>query len=143
MKLCEVAGILILLLLCSITDIKEKKIYIFPCIIFMVIGIIMEFMIGQRGILSICIGMLPGIFVYMAGIITREGIGKGDALVFIVIGIFMGLMKCMILLICSLFLIAGIGVILLFIRKGNLKTKIPFVPFITVSFMIIICMGTF
>lgn len=141
-KYSEFMGVLILLILCSITDIKEKKVYSLPCFIFMMAGIILESMIKQKGILNISSGILPGVLIYIAGIMTGGGIGKGDAIIFIVIGVFMGLKKSLILLVCSLIFINIIGLFILIFRKGNMKTKIPFVPFILISFITLVCTNT-
>lgn len=139
MKLFEIVCILFLLILCSITDIKERKIYAEVCIIFMLIGVILEFIIRQRNLLDICLGILPGIFIYMVFIVTREGIGKGDAMVFITTGVFMGIINSIFLLIFSLILVGITAFIIIILKKGNKKTKIPFVPFVTISFIIFAC----
>lgn len=141
-KYSEYMGVLILLVLCSISDIKEKKVYSLPCFVFMMIGIIMESMIKQKGILYIVSGMLPGVLIYIAGIMTGGGIGKGDAIIFIVTGVFIGLKKSLILLVCSLIVINIIGLFILIFRRGNMKTKIPFVPFILISFIALVCTNT-
>ncbi len=140
MKVLEMTGVLVLLTGCSITDIKEKKIDIWWCIAFMIIGMVIELM-GQREILNICAGMLPGIFVYVTGILTGGSIGKGDALVMIAAGIFMGIISSIILFICSLFFVAAAALFLLLLKKGNMKTRIPFVPFLTVTFIFLTCIN--
>lgn len=140
MKVLEMTGVLVLLTGCSITDIREKKIHVGWCIAFMIIGIVIE-LIGQREILDICAGMLPGIFVYVTCIVTGGSIGKGDALVLIAAGIFIGIISSIILFICSLFLVAAAALFLLMLKKGNMKTRIPFVPFLTVTFIFLTCMN--
>lgn len=142
MKILEMAGVLVLLTGCCITDIKEKKIYVWWCIVFMIIGTAIE-LIEQRDILNICAGMLPGIFVYVTGIVTGGSIGKGDALVLAATGIFMGVISSIILFICSLVFVAAAALLLLLLKKGNIRTKIPYVPFLTVSFIFLTCINVF
>lgn len=140
MKVLEMTSVLVLLTGCSITDIRKKKIHVWWCIAFMIIGMVME-LIEQREILNICAGMLPGIFVYITGIVSGGSIGKGDAFVLIAAGIFMGIISSIILFICSLFLVTAAALFLLLLKKGNMKTRIPFVPFLTVTFIFLTCIN--
>lgn len=136
--LFEIACVFILMTGCSITDIRGNKIHVWWCIGFMIIGIVVELIIKQRGVFNICTGMIPGIFIYVTSIATRGGIGKGDSLMLIAAGFFIGIINCMILLFCSLLLVAVSGCFLLLFKKGNMKIRIPFAPFMAMSFIILI-----
>lgn len=75
----------------------------------------------------------PGCFLLIVSILTKEKIGMGDALLLIELGIAFGLELCVYGLMFALigsFVISGI---LLILKKVNLTTRIPFVPFLTIG----------
>ena len=127
--------ITIFLILSTLIDLRKKEVNISLCIIVALVGLIYEIFISKTDILSIILGILPGIFLMLTSIVTNEEIGKGDATILSTIGIFLGLKKTILVLIYALFSTIIIGGILLLIRKKNKKYKIPFVPFILFSYI--------
>lgn len=129
--------ITIFLILSTLIDLRKKEVNISLCISVALVGLIYEIFISKTDILSIILGILPGIFLMLTSIVTNEEIGKGDAAILSTIGIFLGLKKTILVLIYALFSTIIIGGILLLIRKKNKKYKIPFVPFILFSYIVI------
>lgn len=127
--------IMIFLILSTLLDLRKKEVNISLCIIFALVGLIYEIFISKTDILSIILGIIPGIFLMLTSIVTNEEIGKGDAAILCTIGIYLGLKKSILVLIYALFMTVIIGGILLIIRKKNKKYKIPFVPFILFSYI--------
>lgn len=127
--------ITIFLILSTLIDLRKKEVNISLCISVALVGLIYEIFISKTDILSIILGILPGIFLMLTSIVTNEEIGKGDAVILSTIGIFLGLKKTILVLIYALFTTIIIGGILLLIRKKNKKYKIPFVPFILFSYI--------
>ena len=127
--------ITIFLILSTLLDLRKKEVNISLCIIFALVGLIYEIFISKTDILSIILGIIPGIFLMLTSIVTNEEIGKGDAAILCTIGIYLGLKKSILVLIYALFMTVIIGGILLLIRKKNKKYKIPFVPFILCSYI--------
>ncbi len=127
--------ITIFLILSTLIDLRKKEVNISVCISVALVGLIYEIFISKTDILSIILGILPGIFLMLTSIVTNEEIGKGDAAILSTIGIFLGLKKTILVLIYALFSTIIIGGILLLIRKKNKKYKIPFVPFILFSYI--------
>lgn len=127
--------ITIFLILSTLIDLRKKEVNISLCISVALVGLIYEIFISKTDILSIILGILPGIFLMLTSIVTNEEIGKGDAAILGTIGIFLGLKKTILVLIYALFSTIIIGGILLLIRKKNKKYKIPFVPFILFSYI--------
>ena len=128
--------ITIFLILSTLIDLRKKEVNISLCISVALVGLIYEIFISKTDILSIILGILPGIFLMLTSIVTNEEIGKGDAAILSTIGIFLGLKKTILVLIYALFSTIIIGGILLLIRKKNKKYKIPFVPFILFSYIV-------
>lgn len=127
--------ITIFLILSTLIDLRKKEVNILLCISVALVGLIYEIFISKTDILSIILGILPGIFLMLTSIVTNEEVGKGDAVILSTIGIFLGLKKTILVLIYALFSTIIIGGILLLIRKKNKKYKIPFVPFILFSYI--------
>lgn len=127
--------ITIFLIISTLIDLRKKEVNISLCISVALVGLIYEIFISKTDILSIILGILPGIFLMLTSIVTNEEIGKGDAAILSTIGIFLGLKKTILVLIYALFSTIIIGGILLLIRKKNKKYKIPFVPFILFSYI--------
>lgn len=127
--------ITIFLILSTLLDLRKKEVNISLCISVALIGLIYGIFINKTDLLSIILGIIPGIFLMLTSIVTNEEIGKGDAVILSTIGIFLGLKKTILVLIYALFMTVIIGGILLLIRKKNKKYKIPFVPFILCSYI--------
>lgn len=127
--------IIIFLTLSTILDVKKKEVNTILCVIVAAVGLVYELFIMKTNIAIIILGILPGVFLMLASIVTNEEIGKGDAVILSTIGIFLGLKKSILILINALFMTVLIGGIFLLIKKKNRKYKIPFVPFILFSYI--------
>ena len=127
--------ITIFLILSTLLDLRKKEVNISLCISFALLGLIYEIFISKAELLSVILGIIPGIFLILTSMATNEEIGKGDAAILCTIGIYLGLKKSILVLIYALFMTVIIGGILLLIRKKNKKYKIPFVPFILCSYI--------
>ena len=95
--------ITIFLILSTLIDLRKKEVNISLCISVALVGLIYEIFISKTDILSIILGILPGIFLMLTSIVTNEEIGKGDAAILSTIGIFLGLKKTILVLIYALF----------------------------------------
>lgn len=83
------------------------------------------------------LGSLLGVLLYGISRVSRGAIGDGDALVFGVCGIYLGLAENLLLLWLSLFLAMLAGGLLLLRKRGNRKTRIPLVPFVLAAYVIL------
>lgn len=127
--------ITIFLILSTLFDLRKKEVNISLCVGVALLGLIYEIFISKAELLSVILGIIPGIFLILTSMATNEEIGKGDAAILCTIGIYLGLKKSILVLIYALFMTVIIGGILLLIRKKNKKYKIPFVPFILCSYI--------
>lgn len=123
------------LLTASVRDLKRHTVWVPGMVLMGAAG----FGIGaiSFGWQDAVLGCLPGILLYGISRITRGAIGEGDALVFGVCGIYLGLAENLLLLWLSLFLAMLAGSLLLFRKKGNRKTRLPLVPFILAAYIIL------
>ena len=128
--------LLIFLFLCSVSDWKSRKISLYFCIGGVFAILLCDILTKEFSLEKMIGGILVGLFLLGLTKITRGQIGLGDGIVFLVIGLGLGLRESFLLLIeslCLLFLFCLIGLI---IRKIKIKQRIPFLPFVFVAYLL-------
>lgn len=135
----EMIVIILFLLVCSYYDIKEKIIYTNICVLFFLASIIVELVILNKGLTVLMCGIIPAVFVFVISIISNESIGKGDAFIFLVIGIILGVIETFVVFIMALVITVIYSIPLIVFKQKNLKISLPFSPFILTSFIIVLC----
>ena len=100
------------------------------------IGICFDIVYTKYALASILGGVGVGVAMYIFSIISKEKIGKGDALLVMVTGLYLGFMNTVVLVWLSSVLAALVGLVL--IRKYDNKAdkEMPFVPFILLAYLI-------
>lgn len=128
----EWIGFLFLLLL-SVRDIREKKVNI----IFILPAVIPAFYQMPDGFLRAEVpGFLFSIFLFVLSILTKEAIGMGDAFAVLLCACYLPFYPVFFIFVAGLFMSGVVGVFLILIRKGNRKTEIPYLPFLSFSYLI-------
>ena len=85
--------ITIFLILSTLLDLRKKEVNISLCVGVALLGLIYEIFISKAELLSVILGIIPGIFLILTSMATNEEIGKGDAAILCTIGIYLGLKK--------------------------------------------------
>ncbi len=116
----EAIGLICFYGLATWDDVRSKKVRVIEIIIFGIVGLIIDFSIRPYSFLSILGGVMVGLMVYLFSVLTKEKIGKGDALVVMVTGLYLGFQNTLLLVWLSTILAAVIGSII--IRKNNVNT---------------------
>lgn len=86
--------------------------------------------------LGVLRGTLPGILLLAVTFFTGRA-GYGDGIVLLVLGMVLK-EKGIVLFGSSLFLISIFSIALLMLRKANRNTRIPYLPFLTVSWLLVV-----
>ncbi len=120
----------------SAVDLKKKSIPVPRFVAYMAASLAANCIFRYQSFKSMLGGIIVGLIFLGFAIITREGVGYGDGVMFICIGTTVGLSENLRLLLYSLLLASFAGGIYAIIRKKNLKTKIPFIPFVFFSYII-------
>ena len=126
--------LLIFLFLCSLWDYKIRKIPLWLCHVGAFFIVVYEVVAKEVSLKRMIGGILVGLFLLGLTKITRGQVGLGDGIVFIVIGIGIGLKESFLLLLeslCLLFLFCFIGLIG---KKIKIKQRIPFLPFVFIAY---------
>lgn len=131
----------------TISDLRTMTVGIYPIIIYAFTTITLFILnIGSKSIKTNILGLLfsliIGIFVLLISMISREGIGKADAFIFILNAPILEWRENLLVFISGIFLSAlfGIGV-LIYNKIKNAKNKIvniPFIPFVAPTILFLV-----
>ncbi|MDU6266067.1 MAG: prepilin peptidase [Anaerocolumna aminovalerica] len=132
------------LLLCSIQDIKKKKINIYLILAglagFFVLLISMTWN-GEFNFLFCLGGMSLGLILLCLSFITKGQIGTGDGLIVCITGLCLGFSRNAMLLAVSLLASAIFSIVLLTFKLAGRKKTIPFVPFLLIGYLGVLFFG--
>lgn len=131
----EQVAVLIMLGICSYSDIKSKQIPVIQLCVFGILGVIMHLFNSQQNWISLILGIGIGAILYVYSLLSQEKLGKGDAMIVMVIGIYMGFMKTLELLWISSIFAAGVGIVMIIYKKQKKNYEIPFVPFLMAGYL--------
>lgn len=74
-------------------------------------------------------GLIGGVIIVLAMLVSRKGVGMGDVKLFAIIGLFVSSTKIIPTLFYSILASALFGIVLLTTRKAKLKDSMPMAPF--------------
>jgi leader peptidase (prepilin peptidase)/N-methyltransferase len=129
------------LAICAVWDAVKKEIPLFV----VWIGMLTAFILRVIGVSAdeswIMIGaaLLPGAIFWAISYVTREKVGYGDGWVLLMIGLSIGVAKCIAVLVTALLAEFVCLVLLLALRKIHRDNEVPFVPFLLVGLGVIMC----
>lgn len=142
------------LIFMSVFDIKFRKIPIWGLIIAGVIaicgainrlyscgaektltdGIVGSQIILRNELISIVLGIIPGIIVLILCVATRK-VGMADGVLICLMGLLETYLSCVVAFCVASFLMALFSIFLLAIKRVRRNTQLPFIPFITVGYV--------
>lgn len=117
----------------AIVDIREKAIPSILLIIFGMMAAIYAVMQGNGEWITVFYSLLPGAFLLLVSLCTRESVGYGDGWAVMALGGLIGMEGCIMTVCTGLVLSAVFSLILLVLHKVNGKSRLPFLPFLTVG----------
>lgn len=114
----------------SAEDVREKKVSVYKVLVFTVLALIYRAFTNQLFWMEMIINLVPGGMMILLTILTKEGIGYGDGMTVMVLGLWTNVWFTTGVL-CVAILLSGIfGSICLIVTK---REVIPFVPFLLVG----------
>jgi leader peptidase (prepilin peptidase)/N-methyltransferase len=87
-------------------------------------------------ILTAVSGTLVGICILGISMLSGEQLGKGDGLVIAALGVAVGFRGCLVVVCIASVIMSFIALCLLAFKKGNRKTRLPFIPAIFAGYSI-------
>lgn len=134
-KLVRTAGIALFLLLCSVQDIKEKKISVKMLVLSGGLFLALSLLFDEISLERRMENMLPGVIAFMTAFLTREQVGYGDAVCLVVLGSVVSADILWGAILGGLFLLSACSVVLLMRKKAGRNTTLPFIPFLTAGIL--------
>ena len=125
----------LLLLVAAVMDLKSKSISRGFLFILMLVSVASIFVRADFDIWNVVGGALIGLCAVGVSMISGEQIGRGDGLVIIALGIVLGFRECLASVCLASLIMALISVVILILKKGNRKTKLPFIPALFVGYV--------
>ncbi|RRD95052.1 hypothetical protein EII17_04585 [Clostridiales bacterium COT073_COT-073] len=125
---------LTLFLVSTAEDIRKKEIPIEFYLVFLVPVVILH--LAQADWINPLVALgLYGIF-YLLARYSKQAIGYGDAVAIPTLCLLGGYQTGGVIVLMALILVGILGLILLVIKKANRKTEVPFIPFLTMAYLI-------
>lgn len=122
--------------LCSIDDIRTREIRIIEALIFGLLGVIIQAATGVEWT-RVVTGLMVGGVIYLFSCMTNEEIGKGDAILIMIIGLYLGFFRALAALWFSSILVGIDGLYLILVKKKKLSYEVPFAPFLLIGVLIV------
>lgn len=125
----------IILLICSYTDIKYRRVSKGIAAIYFTLAVLGHLAAGDSPGETV-LGLIPGGFCFLLSWISRQGLGYGDSVLITGCGVSLGFGPCMLVSFTAFFW-AGLWAMGLFVfRKADRKKELPFVPFLLLGVVI-------
>lgn len=137
----ETFGLAMFYGLTVIDDIRTKSIRVLEVIVFAVIGLLIDVTLKPYSWMSVAGGVGVGAFVYILSLLTNEKIGKGDAMIVMVSGLYLGFMNTVIVLWLASILAAIFGGVMVKRHGHRMDLEIPFVPFLLGAYLTVFLVG--
>lgn len=122
----------------SFADIKNRTVSVMAVVGMGLLLFLVRMNAGVE-IKELLIGLLPGAFLLLTAVVTKERIGKGDGMAVCSLGVGYGVEDVLIILLSALFTAALTAIVLLVLRRADRKTELPFLPFLFCGWMVKVC----
>lgn len=126
----------------SITDIKYRKISVISMFVLGIAGVATAaagIITGQSFFQILRFGLLgsaPGVIMCILSLLSHGSLGMGDGILILFFGIYTGIREVSLVLTWA-FLLASVWAMgMLVIKKKNRYDAFPFVPFVTIGFLV-------
>lgn len=129
-------GILLILVISSIEDIRKKEILLWEIGVCGIISAVRVFLDCTSGTFDpgmMAFSLLPGAVALALAYVTRQGIGFGDGLIILSMGPALGAWGIMAAVVTALFASSIFSGALLMFKRAGKKSMIPFVPFLALG----------
>ncbi len=120
----------------SITDITKRQIsniWVIICLLFGILKIILNIEILSQSILGFISAFIISYTIYF---ISKGKIGMGDVKMLACIGLYTGFYSFVKVLFWAVLLTVIFGIILIFLKKADKNTELPFAPFLTAAILL-------
>lgn len=97
--------------------------------------------IGRGGVADVLVGMSPGLVLLLLSLTGGNVIGAADGMVIFLLGMIYGVWEVTEILLASLSLFCVLMGGMLWTKKIERKTRVPFLPFVLIGYLVV-CLDT-
>ena len=133
------------LAICTVQDIRHKRIQVVVPAVGMVFGAVTALWQGgpaQGSVQGILMGLLPGLVVVLLALLLPGTIGTGDGLMLMAVGAACGAMTCIMVFLAGLML-AFPAAFFVGVVRGRRAYRLPFAPFLLGGYVCVIILEMF
>ena len=128
--------VLIIMIVSSVEDIRKKEVPLWEialCGLVSAAACMFGVFTGTPDPLGVLSSLLPGIAILIIGRISGEGVGYGDGFLLLAAGPALGSGAAIMGLVIALFTCGILSGVLVAIRRAGRRSRVPFVPFLTLG----------
>lgn len=126
----------------SVLDVAYRKVPIKALLIAAAGAVGYHALCREEEMLVLAAGAAVGVLFVFVSKVTKEGIGYGDSLGILTLGLYLGVWSLLEVLGRALFLLALSGAVLLAGKRMSRKCALPFYPFLTIGYALWMIGGT-
>lgn len=139
-KLSDMIGLFFLIIL-SWSDIRKRKVSGGVLLLAGMIAVLYQIVDKSMHKGQVLGGMILGILFLAISKVTEEGMGYGDSLGILILGVYLGFWKMLSVLLCSFFLLFCTLIPVLCKKKMSRKAGLAFYPFLTCGYCWVLIAG--
>ena len=133
----------------TVTDLRSRRVSIGSVLLFGVLGVFLLLTAEGQSYLfadslqpwKIISGGGFGILLLLFSLSSGGGIGRGDCMVAIVLGLYLGIEKQLLLFMTAFLLTGMLGFVLLMTGRAASRSRLPLMPFLLAGYLILLCLG--
>ena len=133
----ETFGLVCLYGITTFDDIRTREIRVIELVVFAIIGIILNLVNHTNSLISVMGGVAVGVCILIISILSHEKVGRGDACIIMVTGIYLGFLNTLLLMWVSFVLAAIGGMLVLSKSDKTMEKELPFVPFLLAGYLLL------
>lgn len=128
--------------ICAVTDGLKREIPIVVVWLGIIVAVVLRLCgtIEEGSAFMAVLSVIPGVMLWMISFVTREKVGYGDGWMLIMIGLFVGMWRCFLILLIGLISESFIVLVLLAVQRISRDRRIPFAPFLLFGMGVILCL---